>query len=192
VNTPAAVTVPLVELHVTLWEGEFVPVTSAVQVDELPIVNVVGLHVTETLVTVGNGGGTAVTVTVALPDLVASCTLTAVTIADPTTLGVNTPAVVTDPFADVHVTACAGEFVPLTFAEQVVEAPSAIVVGAHVTATPVTVGAEDGGCCGVEGLEPATPPHPTKSITKMISPNVLNIEVSFQVGGRTKRNYLVT
>lgn len=64
----------------------------------------------------------------------------AVTDAVPTAVAVNTPAAVTVPFVDVHVTPCAGEFAPVTIAVHVADAPRTTVVGEQVTATLVTVG----------------------------------------------------
>ena len=62
----------------------------------------VGEHETLTEVIVG---GTAVTVTVVIPDLVESWVEVAVTVAVPVAEGINTPAEVIVPPVAVHVTA---------------------------------------------------------------------------------------
>jgi hypothetical protein len=79
------------------------------------------------------------TVTARLPDFVASSVLVAVTVSDPTANGVKTPEEVTDPSGELHMTDWEGAPVPLTTAEQFVEAPRTIEGGEHVTEIPVTV-----------------------------------------------------
>ena len=66
------------------------------------VLMVVGKHETLTEVIVG---GTAVTVTVVIPDLVQSWVEVAVTVAVPVAEGINTPAEVIVPPVAVHVTA---------------------------------------------------------------------------------------
>jgi hypothetical protein len=64
-----------------------------------------GEHTTVTAVMVG---GTAVTMTVAEPDLVVSCTDVALIVAVPVAVGVKTPEALTEPIVDGltdHVTA---------------------------------------------------------------------------------------
>ena len=78
------------------------PVTVAEQVAVWSVVIVVGKTVTLTEVMVT---GTAVTVTLAKPDLVVSSVDVAVIFADPMAEGVNTPAELIVPPVAVHVTA---------------------------------------------------------------------------------------
>lgn len=88
---------------------------------------------------VSGGTVTAAMVTVAVPALVASCTLRAVIVmlcAELAAAGaVNTPVELIAPALAVQVTACEGLFVPATTAENVVE-PVAVPGD---TVTPVTV-----------------------------------------------------
>ena len=80
-----------------------VPATVDVQVDVCVVRIDAGEQATETEVIVG---GTVI-VTVADPDLVASCVDVAVTVAVPVPVGVKTPALLTDPIVaglTVHVT----------------------------------------------------------------------------------------
>jgi len=93
VNTPDDVTVPSVAPQVTPELYDPVPRTVAVQVDVCVVRMDPGEQTAETDVIVDG----AVTVTVALPDLVESCVDVAVTVAVPVPPGVNTPALLTVP-----------------------------------------------------------------------------------------------
>jgi len=93
VNTPEAVIVPSDAAQVTAELYDPVPCTVAVQSDVCVVRTEAGEQSTETEVIV-NG---AVTVTVALPDLVASCVDVAVMVAVPVLEAVNTPALLTVP-----------------------------------------------------------------------------------------------
>jgi len=93
VNTPEDVIVPSVEPQVTAGLYGPVPCTVAVQLDVCVVRMDAGEQATETEVIVDG----AVTVTVALPDLVASCVDVAVMVAVPVPAGVRTPALLTVP-----------------------------------------------------------------------------------------------
>ena len=93
VNTPEDVIVPSVAVQVTAELYDPVPCTVAVQEDVCVVRMDAGEQFTETEVIVDG----AVTVTVALPDLVESCVDVAVTVAVPVLPGVNTPALLTVP-----------------------------------------------------------------------------------------------
>ena len=93
VNTPEDVIVPSVAPQVTAELYDPVPCTVAVQVDVWVVRIDAGEQSTETEVIVDG----AVTVTVALPDLVVSCVDVAVMVAVPTPAGVRTPALLTVP-----------------------------------------------------------------------------------------------
>jgi hypothetical protein len=93
VNTPEDVMVPSVAPHVTAELYDPVPFTVAVQLDVCVVRMDVGEQATETEVIVDG----AVTVTVALPDLVESCVDVAVIVAVPVLEAVNTPALLTVP-----------------------------------------------------------------------------------------------
>jgi hypothetical protein len=93
VNTPEDVIVPSVAPQVTAELYDPVPCTVAVQVDVWVVRIDAGEQSTETEVIVDG----AVTVTVALPDLVESCVDVAVMVAVPTPAGVRTPALLTVP-----------------------------------------------------------------------------------------------
>jgi hypothetical protein len=92
----------------------------------------------ETVVIVIPDAAEMVTVTVANPDLVASCTEVAVTVAEPAVAGaVNSPAESTvPPFAD-HVTAELKLPVPVTVAAHCEVSPATTEVGLHATETDV-------------------------------------------------------
>ena len=93
VNTPEAVMVPSVAPHVTAELYDPVPCTVAVQVDVCVVRMDAGEQATETEVIADD----AVTVTVATPDLVASCVDVAVIVAVPMPAGVKTPALLMVP-----------------------------------------------------------------------------------------------
>ena len=93
VNTPEDVIVPSVEPQVTAGLYGPVPCTVAVQLDVCVVRMDAGEQATETEVIVDG----AVTVTVALPDLVESCLDVAVMVAVPVPAGVRTPALLTVP-----------------------------------------------------------------------------------------------
>ena len=93
VNTPEDVIVPSVAPQVTAELYDPVPCTVAVQLDVCVVRMDAGEQFTETEVIVDG----AVTVTVALPDLVESCVDVAVMVAVPTLAGVRTPALLTVP-----------------------------------------------------------------------------------------------
>ena len=93
VNTPEDMIVPSVAAQVTAELYAPVPCTVAVQVDVCVVRMDAGEQPTETEVTVDG----AVTVTVALPDLVESCVDVAVMVAVPVPAGVKTPALLTVP-----------------------------------------------------------------------------------------------
>jgi hypothetical protein len=93
VNTPEDVIVPSVAPQVTAELYDPVPCTVAVQVDVWVVRIDAGEQSTETEVIVDG----AVTVTVALPDLVESCVDVAVIVAVPVLEAVNTPALLTVP-----------------------------------------------------------------------------------------------
>jgi hypothetical protein len=93
VNTPEVVIAPSDAAQVTAELYDPVPCTVAVQVDVCVVRMDAGEQPTETEVTVDG----AVTVTVALPDLVESCVDVAVMVAVPTPAGVRTPALLTVP-----------------------------------------------------------------------------------------------
>jgi len=93
VNTPEVVIAPSDAAQVTAELYDPVPCTVAVQVDVCVVRMDAGEQPTETEVTVDG----AVTVTVALPDLVESCVDVAVIVAVPVLEAVNTPALLTVP-----------------------------------------------------------------------------------------------
>jgi hypothetical protein len=115
-----------------------VPVTLALHCEVAPGATVAGVQVTETAETVPVAA--ACTATVALPDLVVSWVLVAVTVAlPPVAAAVKSPfASMVPPFA-VQVTVGAKVPVPVTAALHCDVDAGAIVVGAHVTATPEIV-----------------------------------------------------
>ena len=77
VNTPELEIAPALAVHVTVCDGEFVPLTTAEHADVVVPATVAGEHVTETPVTVA---GFVVTVIVALADFVVSATDVAVSV----------------------------------------------------------------------------------------------------------------
>ena len=93
VNTPEELIVPSVAPQVTTELYAPVPCTVAVQVDVCVVRMDAGEQTAETEVIVDG----AVTVTVALPDLVESCGDVAVIVAVPVLEAVNTPALLTVP-----------------------------------------------------------------------------------------------
>ena len=93
VKTPEVVIVPSVVPQVTAELYDPVPCTVAVQLDVCVVRMDAGEQTTETEVIVDG----AVTVTVALPDLVESCVDVAVMVAVPVPAGVKTPALLTVP-----------------------------------------------------------------------------------------------
>lgn len=104
VKLPLALMLPSLADHVTPGLKLPVPCTVAAHCDvPLAALTVVGLQVIETEVTVvGGEGGAACTVRVAVPDLLASCVLVAVTVTLAADAGaVNNPAdVIVPPVAD--------------------------------------------------------------------------------------------
>jgi hypothetical protein len=95
------------------------------------------VQVSETLVTTGGGG--AVTVIVAEPDLVESCVEVAVQVAVPTPLGVSTPPEVIVPPVALHITPVLKAPVPCTIAVHVAVCAVVIDAGTADTATEVMV-----------------------------------------------------
>jgi len=93
VNTPEELIVPSVAPQVTAELYDPVPCTVAAQLDVCVVRMDAGEQATETEVIVDG----TVTVTVALPDLVASCVDVAVMVAVPVPAGVRTPALLTVP-----------------------------------------------------------------------------------------------
>jgi hypothetical protein len=93
VNAPEVVIMPSDAAQVTAELYDPVPCTVTVQLDVCVVRMDVGEQTTETEVIVDG----AVTVTVALPDLVESCVDVAVMVAVPTPAGVRTPALLTVP-----------------------------------------------------------------------------------------------
>jgi hypothetical protein len=93
VNTPEELIVPSVAPQVTAELYDPVPCTVAAQLDVCVVRMDAGEQATETEVIVDG----AVTVTVALPDLVESCVDVAVMVAVPVPAGVRTPALLTVP-----------------------------------------------------------------------------------------------
>jgi hypothetical protein len=93
VNTPEDVIVPFVASQITVELYGPVPCTVAVQVDVCVVRMDAGEQFTETELIVDG----AVTVTVALPDLVESCVDVAVMVTVPVPAGVRTPALLTVP-----------------------------------------------------------------------------------------------
>lgn len=95
--------VPPLAVHVTVELKLPVPCTVAVHCEVAFVAIVDGLQATPTEEIVG---GAAFTVIVAVPDLVASCVLVAVTVTDPVELGaVNNPLLLIVPPLAVHFTA---------------------------------------------------------------------------------------
>ncbi|MGB7549708.1 MAG: hypothetical protein WBM14_18380 [Terracidiphilus sp.] len=92
-NTPEDVIVPFVASQITVELYGPVPCTVAVQVDVCVVRMDAGEQFTETELIVDG----AVTVTVALPDLVESCVDVAVMVTVPVPAGVRTPALLTVP-----------------------------------------------------------------------------------------------
>jgi len=92
-KTPDDVIAPFVAPQVTAELYDPVPCTVAVQLDVCVVRIDAGEQATETEVIVDG----TVTVTVALPDLVASCVDVAVMVAVPVPAGVRTPALLTVP-----------------------------------------------------------------------------------------------
>jgi hypothetical protein len=93
VNTPEELIVPSDAPQATAELNDPLPCTVAVQVDVCVVRMDAGEQTTETEVIVDG----AVTVTVALPDLVESCVDVAVMVAVPVPAGVRTPALLTVP-----------------------------------------------------------------------------------------------
>jgi len=99
-----------------------------------------GLQLTETEEIVGEVVCVA-TVIVAIPALLPSCVLVAVTVTDPVVLGaVNNPPLLIVPPLAVHVTAELKLPVPCTVALHCEVAPGEIVEGLHATETEEIVG----------------------------------------------------
>ena len=93
VNTPEEVIVPSDAVQVTAELYDPVPCTAAVQADVCVVRMDAGEPATETDVIVAG----AVTVTVALPDFVASCVDVSVMVAVPVPVELKTPALLTVP-----------------------------------------------------------------------------------------------
>jgi len=93
VKNPEVVIVPSDAVHVTAELYDPVPCTDAVQLEVCVVRMDAGEQPTETEVIVDG----AVTVTVALPDLVESCVDVAVMVTVPVLAGVKTPALLTVP-----------------------------------------------------------------------------------------------
>ena len=118
VNTPEDVIVPSDAVQETAELYDPVPCTVAEQADVCVVRIVAGEQIAATEVIVDG----AVTVTVALPDLVESCVDVAVMVAVPAAVGVRTPALLTVPMLaglTDHVTAELKLPVPLTVGVQV-------------------------------------------------------------------------
>jgi hypothetical protein len=142
VNRPLLLTCPAVAPQVTAEENAPVPVTVDVNCCEAPPATDTADGDTVTAVIVGAAD---LTITVAVPDLVGSATLVAVTVTVCAALvaagAVRTPPLVIEPAVVDQVTACDGELVPVTVAAKVCEAAPARVTDAGVTLTLVTVAA---------------------------------------------------
>lgn len=143
VNRPLLLMLPALAVQLTPCEGEFVPVTVAVNCCVAPPETLAVLGLTLTLDTVGVAVPVAGTVTVAVPVFVVSTVLRAVIVivcAEAMEAGaVNTPPVVIEPALAVQVTVCAGELVPVTVAVKVCVAPPATLGAEGDTVTLVTV-----------------------------------------------------
>ena len=129
---------PLSTLHVTACDGLPVPMTVASTIVVCPERKLGMNALTVTLETVGAG----LTVIFAVPDRVASCTLTArtVTEVDVATLGaVKTPVALTVPALAVHVTAGLTVPLPVTSACKLRLEPLCTVALAGVTVTLCTL-----------------------------------------------------
>ena len=158
VSTPLALMVDgtaspawFVTVHVTAWDGLFVPCTVAVNVCVWPRVRDTVAGATVTPVTTAAGIYGLVTVTVAVPDTAVLATDVALTTSCD---NVSFCAMVSTPlafivdctgspdwFVTVHVTACDGLPVPLTVAVKVWLPPRASDAVPGVTVTLVAVGA---------------------------------------------------
>lgn len=137
---PDVAGVPPAAFQVTEELNGPVPSTVAVQVVVWVVRIDAGEQTTETDVMVEG----AVTVTMALPDLVESCTDVAVTVAEPVVVGVNTAVFVPEeavvPSVAVQVTAGLYAPVPCTVAAQLDVCVVKMDVGEQFTETDVTVG----------------------------------------------------
>jgi hypothetical protein len=136
VNTPPAVIVPPVAVHVTPLLKAPVPETVAEQADVCAVVMDDGTAATVTPVTVADGDET---VMLAEPEMFVNpaCVECAVQLPVPVLEGVNTPPAVIVPPVAVHVTALLKAPVPATVAEQV--EVCAVVMDDGTAATPIEV-----------------------------------------------------
>ncbi len=138
VNSPLESIVPPLAVHVAAELKLPVPCTVAVHCEVALVAIVDGLHATPTEEIVG---GVACTVIIAVPDLVVSCVLVAVTVTDPAEPGaVNNPLPLIVPPLAVQVTAELKLPVPCTVALHCEDALGAIVEGLHATDTEEIVG----------------------------------------------------
>jgi hypothetical protein len=163
VNKPVLETVPAEADQFTALLKLPVPWTVAVQVSLAPSSGPGSGHATEIEVIVGG-----VTVTVAVPDFVASAAEVAVMVTDPAAFpAVNTPAAEIVPAEAVQFTAVLKFPVPCTVAVQASLAPSARLGLGQETVTEVIVGAGVG--VGVGEGEDELPPQPAMAASSAIS-----------------------
>jgi hypothetical protein len=139
VKSPLAVMAPALADQVTAELKLAVPLTVAEHCDVVLTLMVAGTQVTATEAIVG---GAASTKTVAVPDLVVSWVLVAVTVTLPAAGGaVKSPAAVMVPALADQVTTEPKLPVPWTVAAHCAVAPAFTVAGVQVTLTEVIVGA---------------------------------------------------
>jgi hypothetical protein len=136
VKTPDELIVPPVAPQVTAELNAPAPCTVAEQVDVCVVRMELGEQITETDVIEGD----VLAVTVADPDLVASCVEVAVMVAVPAALGVNTPEELIVPPVAPQVTAELNAPAPCTVAEQVDVCVVRMELGEQITATEVIEG----------------------------------------------------
>jgi hypothetical protein len=140
VNNPLPLTVPPLAVHVTAEMKLPVPCTVALHCDVALGAIVEGLHATDTEEIVG-GVVPIATVTVAVPDLLESSRLVAVTVTVAAELGaVSIPLALIEPPLAVHVTIELKLPVPCTVALHCDVAPAAMEGGVHTTDTEEMVG----------------------------------------------------
>lgn len=138
VNNPLESIVPPLAFHVTVELKLPVPLIVAVHWEVAFVAIVDGLQATPTEEIVGAG---AFTVIAAVPDLLVSCVLVAVTITDPAEAGaVNNPLPLIDPPLAIHVTLELYVPVPCTVALHWDVALGATVEGLQLTDTAEIVG----------------------------------------------------
>ena len=157
VKTPVGLIVPPVAAQLTAELYAPVPWTVALQVEVCAVVIDVGEAETVTEVTTGGGAATVTDedpVTFVYP----LCVEVAVTVAEPTPDGVNSPAELTVPPVADQLTAELKAPVPITVAVQAAVCVVVIEIGIHATATDVIVG---GGAVTPIVADPDTFVYPT-------------------------------